>query len=191
VLAELVTSARLTPFCSASKSAATSGQTVSKELHSHTFCPTQQGHPLASLPFIRLFGETCQLCTLPLEHIRQCHQMSLWLLNVASSGKFPFLLFLSWSHCSSKACFTAAKVGCFCLVPSAFLPAIVLAHLGHPVFSRALCVTAVYHSCKQAVNFLWALMWLWTVTWSGDNGWFFSANHNSATCGGFVANVSC
>ena len=37
VLAELVTSAAVTPLFSASKSAATFGQTVSKELHSQTF----------------------------------------------------------------------------------------------------------------------------------------------------------
>ena len=157
----------------------------------HTaFAQHSKGIPRFSVRGSAAWG-ACQLCTLPLGHLCQCHQMTLLLPNVVLSGKFPFLMFLSWSHCSSKACFAPAKVGRFCLVPSAFLPAIVLAHLGHPVFSRALCVTAVYHSCKQAVNFLWALMWLWTVTWSGDNGWFFSANHNSATCGGFVANVSC
>ncbi len=190
VCVELVTSAGLTPFFSMSKSAATSGQTVPKELHSHSLCPTQQGHPLVLLP-IRLSGEACQLCTLPFGHSWQHHQMSLLLRSVVLSGKLPFLLFLSWSHCSSKACFAAAKVGCFCLVPSAFLPAFVLAHLGHPVFSRAFCITAACHSCKQALHFQWTLMPLKTVTWSGDNGWFFSASHNSATCGAFLASVLC
>ncbi len=64
VCVELVTPAGLTPFLMVSKSAATSGQTVFKELHSHSLCPTQQGHPLDLMP-IRLFGEACQLCTLP------------------------------------------------------------------------------------------------------------------------------
>jgi len=157
VLVELVTSAGLTPFFFMSKSAATSGQTVSKELHSHSLCPTQQGHPLALLP-ARLFGEACQLCTLLFGHSWQCHQISLWLCNVVLSGKFPFLLFLSRSHCSSKACFAPAKVGCFCLGPCA------LAHLGHPVFSKVLPVTEACHSCKQALHFQWALIVLETVT---------------------------
>ena len=157
------------PFFMMSKSAATSGQTVSKELHSQSCCPTQQGHPLVFLA-VRLFGEACQLCTLPLGHSWQFLQMGLLLLNVIRSGKFPSLLFLSWSHCSSKTCFAVAKVGCFCLVPSAFLPAFVLAHLGHPVFSRAFCITPACHACRQALHFQWALTPLKTVTWSGDTG---------------------
>ena len=116
-------------------SAATSGQTVSKELQSQSILPTQQGHALALLA-VCLVGEACQLCSLPLGHLRQCHQMSLSLPDVILSGKFPFLLFLSWSHCSSKACFAAVKVRCFCLVPSAFLPPFAFAHLGQPLLLR-------------------------------------------------------
>lgn len=48
--------------------------------------------------------------------------MRLWLFYVVLAGEFTFLLFLSWSHCSSKGCSAIAKVGCFCLVPSASLP---------------------------------------------------------------------
>jgi len=139
-LVELVTSAGETPLFSA----ATSGQTVSKELQSQSILPTQQGHALALLA-VCLVGEACQLCSLPLGHSRQCHQMSLSLPDVILSGKFPFLLFLSWSHCSSKACFAAVKVRCFCLVPSAFLPAFVPAHLGHPLFSCTLLRTGACH----------------------------------------------
>ena len=63
VCAELVSSAALIPFFSASKSAAISGQTVSKELHLQNFRPTQKGHPdgcvsvpsaWASLPAVHL-----------------------------------------------------------------------------------------------------------------------------------------
>ena len=68
VLAELVTSPAVTPFFSTSKSAATSGQTVSKELHSQTFWPAQQGHPVCFLPKFREKARACQLCTLPLGH---------------------------------------------------------------------------------------------------------------------------
>jgi len=132
VLVELVTSAGLTPFVCVSKSAAISGQTVFKELHSQTFCPTQKGQPFVFLPMFRPFGLACQLCILPCGHSLQHHQMSLLLCNVVLSGKFPFSLFLSWSHCSNKTCSALAKVGCFFRVPSAFLPAFALAHLGHP-----------------------------------------------------------
>jgi len=78
-------------------------------------------------------ARACQLCTLPLGHLWQHHQMSLLLHDVVLSGRFPFSPFLSWSHCSSKACFAPAKVGCFCRVPSALLPAFALAQMGHPV----------------------------------------------------------
>ena len=187
---ELVTSAGLTPFLLVSKSAATSGETVSNELHSHSLCPTQQGHPLALLG-IRLFGEACQLCTLPFGHCRQHHQTRFVLPSVVLSGKHPFSLFLLWSHCSSKVCCASAKVGCFCLEPSALLPPFACAHLGQPVLSCALCPTPACHSCKQALHFQWALMLLETVTWSGDSGWFLLASQNSATCGAFVASVLC
>jgi hypothetical protein len=191
VVAELVTSAAVTPFFSTSKSAAISGQTVSKELQSQSFCPAQQGHPDGLLHEVRSHGRACQLCTLPFGHSWHCHQMSLLLCNDVLSGEFPFSLFLSWSHCRSKACFAAAKVGCFCLVPSAFLPPFAFAHFGHPLLPRALFNTEACHSCKQALHFQWALMWLLTVTWSGDNGWFFSASQNSATSGAFLASVLC
>ncbi|DBA98557.1 TPA: hypothetical protein ACH3X1_014359 [Trebouxia sp. C0004] len=68
VLAEVVTTAGLTPFFSTSKSAAISGQTVSKELHLQTFCPAQQGHPVALRLEVQLAGRACQLCTLPFGH---------------------------------------------------------------------------------------------------------------------------
>ena len=178
------------PFLSASKSAATSGQTVSKELHSQSCCPAQQGHPVVFLA-VRLFGEACQLCTLPFGHSWQRHQMSLGLCNDVLSGKFSTSLFLSWSHCSSNSWSAAAKVGCFCLVPSAFLPPFAFAHLGHPDLSRALSKTGACHLCKQALHFQWALMPLETVTWSGDSGLFFTASQNSAICGAFLASVLC
>ncbi len=99
----------------------------------HTaFAQHSKGIPRFSVRGSAAWG-ACQLCTLPLGHLCQCHQMTLLLPNVVLSGKFPFLMFLSWSHCSSKACFAPAKVGRFCLVPSAFLPAFAFAHLGHPV----------------------------------------------------------
>ncbi len=153
-----------------SKSAATSGQTVSRELHAHSFFPTQQGHPPGFLSEVRLHGGACQLCTLPLGHLWQCHQMTLLLPNFVLSGNFPFLMFMSWSHCSSKACYAPAKVGRFCLVPSAFLPAFAFAHLGHPVLPRVLSKTEACHLCKQALHFQWARMLLEAVTWSGDIG---------------------
>jgi len=119
---------------------------------------------------VRLHGGACQLCTLPLGHLWQCHQMTLLLPNVVLSGRFPFSLFLSWSHCFSKAWFACAKVGCFCRVPSASLPRFAFAHLGHPVLLRAFIITGACHSCKQALHFHWALMLLQTVNWSGDIG---------------------
>ncbi len=64
-----------------SKSAATSGQTVCKELHSQSIRPTQQGHPVSFLP-VRVFGRACQLCILPFRHSWQCHQMNLLLCKV-------------------------------------------------------------------------------------------------------------
>ena len=153
---ELVTSAGLKTLFLMLKSAAMSGQTISKELHSHSLCPTQQGHPdpLAYLSQVRLLGVACQLCTLPFRHSWQSHQMRLWLFYVVLAGEFTFLLFLSWSHCSSKGCSAIAKVGCFCLVPSASLP------LRHPALRRAFCITGTCHSCKQTLHFQWALMLL-------------------------------
>jgi len=136
-------------------------------------------------------ARACQLCTLPLGHLWQHHQMSLLLHDVVLSGRFPFSPFLSWSHCSSKACFAPAKVECLCLVPSAFLPAFALAHLGHPDLPCVLFQTEACHSCKQALHLQWALMLLQTVTWSGDNGWFFLVSQNSATSGAFLASVLC
>ena len=189
---ELVTSAGLTPFFSVSKSAAISGHTVSRELQSQSWLPAQKGQPLAFLPCqVRLYERACQLCTLPCGHSWQHHQMCLPLCSVVLSGELPFSLFLSWSHCSSKGCFAVVKVGCFCLVPSAFLPTCALAHLGHPVLAHTLLLTEVCHSCKQALHFQWDLMLLPMVTCSGDKGWFFVASQNSATCGAFVANALC
>ena len=191
VPAPLVTSEALIPFSSMSKSAAISGQTVSRELHSQSFCPAQQGQPDGFLAKVRLFGQACQLCTLPFGHAWHCHQMSLLLRNVVLSGKFPLSLFFPLSHCCSKACSAAANVGCFCLVPSAFRPAFALAHLGHPDLPRTLLHTAVCHSYKQTQHFQWAFMLLETVTWSDDMGWFFLASQSSATSGAFLASVLC
>ena len=187
---EVVTSAAVTPFFSTSKSAAISGQTVSKELHSQSWCPAQQGHP-EELPEVRLCARACQLCILPFGHSWHCHQINLPLRNDVFSGKCSFSLFLSWSHCCSKACLAAAEVGCFCLVPYAFLPLLALAHLGHPVLKRVLFNTGACPSCKQALHFQWALMWLKTVTWSSDMRWFFLASQNNATSGAFLASVLC
>ena len=94
VCVELVTLAGPTPFVLMSKSAATSGQTVSRELHWQSFFPAQKGHP-AFLSEVRLLARACQLCTLPIGHSWHCHQMSLPLCNVVLSGKLPYLLFLS------------------------------------------------------------------------------------------------
>jgi len=128
---------------------------------------------------------------LPFGHSWQRHQMSLLLCKDVLSGKFPFSLFLSWSHCSSEACFAAASVECFCLVPSVFLPPFALAHLGHPELLFVLENTVACHSFKQIMHFPWALMPLETVTWSGDNGWFFLASQSCATCDAFLASVLC
>ena len=76
----------MTPFLSASKSAAISGHTISRELHSQSCFPAQQGHPDGFLREVQLYGRACQLCTLPFGHSGHCHQMSLWLCNDVLSG---------------------------------------------------------------------------------------------------------
>ena len=76
-------------------------------------------------------------------------------------------------------------------MPSAFLPPLALAHLGHPVLWDALIATKACHSCKQTLHFQCALMLLKAVTWSGDRGWFILASQNCATCGAFLASVLC
>ena len=104
-------------------------------------------------------------------------------------GKFPFLLFLSWSQ---QGMLCPCKSGVLLpIVPSAFLPAFALAQLGHPVLARVLCLTPACHSCKQALHFQWAFMLLETVSCSGDHGPLFSASQNCATSGAFLASVLC
>jgi len=64
-------------------------------LQSQSWCPTQQGHPVGFLRKVRWDARACQLCTLPLGHSWQHHQINLLLCNVVLSGKFPFSQFLS------------------------------------------------------------------------------------------------
>ncbi len=140
---------------------------------------------------VREKARACQLCTLPLGHLWQHHQMSLLLHDVVLSGRLFSPVF------SIPVMVPLLQQGMLCscksrvLLPSAIctLASVCLGTNGAP--SLALCSTEACHSYKQTLHLQWACMLLETVTWSGDSGWFFLASQNSATSGAFLASVLC